>query len=491
VVAVKRLSGLDATFLYMETPTCHMHVCGLAVYDPSEAPGGWSVDKVREVYQSRLHLAPPFRQRLVEVPFGLHHPLWIEDPDFDIDHHIHHVTAPAPGSPRELAELASHLVTIQLDRTRPLWEMWVIDGLEHGYVAVLSKLHHAAIDGESGTELTVATLDLSPEIAVHEPETEWVPDKIPNEVELLSYATTSLARQPVRVLKSLQRSIGAGLDIRRRNRMPETDPPPAPFAAPRTSFNAALSRNRTFAPITLSLSDVKRVKNAFGTTLNDVVLALCAGAIRRYLDDRGETPDAPLVAMVPISVRTAEQNGSMGNQVSSALTSLATDVADPVERLHVISHKMRDVKSQQELIGATTLQDWAEFAAPAVAARAARLYSRTKMANRHRPLFNVTISNVPGPPFPLYLAGGRMVHNYPLGPIYDGGGLNITVMSYIDNLDFGLVGCPELIPDIWTIAEGLRTSLGELLAQIPDQEPTDDGSALDLTAEPTSETSTR
>lgn len=467
VVGVQRLSGLDASFLYMETPTCHMHVCGLAVYDPNDAPDGWSVDQVKAVYEARLHLAPPFRRRLVEVPFGLHHPLWIEDPDFDIDNHIHHVTAPAPGGKRELAELAQRLVTIQLDRSRPLWEMWVIDGLEHGHVAVLSKVHHAAIDGESGTELTVATLDLGPEIAVHEPETEWEPDRVPNEIELLSYATTSLVRQPIRVAKSLQRSVGAGLDIRRRNRQPESQPPPAPFAAPRTSFNHALSRHRSFAPVTVSLADTKRVKNAFGTTLNDVVLALCAGSLRRYLIDHDEDPGDALVAMVPISVRTTEQGGTMGNQVSSALTSLATTIEDPLERLEAISGGMREVKSQQELIGATTLQDWAEFAAPAVAARAMRLYSRTKMADRHRPIFNLTISNVPGPPFPLYLAGGRMVHNYPMGPIYDGGGLNITVMSYLDNLDFGIVGCPDLIDDIWSIGAGIRISLDELLALIP------------------------
>ena len=447
-----------------------MHVCGMAVYDPSDAPEGWSFEQVRDVYRSRLHLAPPFRQRLVEVPFGLHHPLWIEDPDFDIDHHLNQVTCPAPGGPRELAELASRLVAIQLDRSRPLWEMWIIDGLEHGHVAVLSKVHHAAIDGASGAELTVATLDMGPEIAVYEPETEWVPDHVPNEAELLGYAATSLARQPVRVARSLQRSIGAGLDIRRRNRQPEAEPPPAPFAAPRTSFNVALSRHRSFSSATLSLPDVKSVKNAFGTTVNDVILALCASTLRGYLDGRDEHPDAPLVAMVPISVRTQEQNGDMGNQVSSALTSLATDVDDPVERLLTISKGMRQVKAQQELIGATTLQDWAEFAAPAVFGRAARLYSRTKMANRHRPLFNLTISNVPGPPFPLYLAGGRMVHNYPMGPIYDGGGLNMTVMSYLDQLDFGIMACPDAIDDVWALADGLQAALDELVDAMPPEQ---------------------
>lgn len=461
---MKRLTGLDAGFLYLETPTCHMHVCSLAVYDPSDAPHGWSVDAVRDVYRSRLHLAAPFRRRLVEVPFGLHHPLWIEDPDFDLDRHIHHVAVPAPGGRHELAELASRLVAIQLDRSRPLWEMWVIEGLEDGLVAVLSKVHHAAIDGASGAELTVATLDLGPEVAVHEPESEWVPDAVPSEVELLAYAGSSLVRQPARALEALRTSIHAGFDIRARNRRPDADPPPAPFAAPRASFNRPLTRHRSFAPVTVPLDDVKAIKRAFGTTVNDVILALCAGALRHHLDAGGEVLDASLVAMVPISVRTEAHDGEQGNQVSSALASLATLVDDPLERLRTISRGMDDVKSQQTLIGATMLQDWAEFAAPAVAARAARLYSRTRMADRHRPIFNLTISNVPGPPFALYLAGARMVHNYPMGPIYDGGGLNITAMSYCDHLDVGIVACPDLVDDVWTIARGIELSLAELLA---------------------------
>lgn len=459
---MKRLTGLDAGFLALETPNCPMHVAGLAVYDPSEVPGGWTVDTLKGVIAQRLHLAPPFRQRLVEVPFGLHHPLWIEDPDFHLDHHVHHVAVPAPGTRRELAALASHLVTIQLDRRRPLWEMWVIEGLEHGHVAVLSKIHHAAIDGASGAELTVALLDLTPEVAVHEPETEWVPDEVPTDAELLAYAASSLSRQPVAVARAAKRTVEAGLGIRRRNRG-EPTVPPAPFAAPRTSWSRALTRDRALSCSTLPLAEIQAVKRAAGTTVNDVVLAVCAGALRRWLDERAEEVDAPLVAMVPISVRTDDGKGAMGNQVSSALASLATDVDDPLERLHAISAGMRAVKEQHQLIGATTLQDWAEFAAPAVAASAARLYSRFRVAGRHRPLFNLTISNVPGPPFPLYLGGARMVANFPIGPIFDGAGLNITVMGYRDALDVGINVCPDLLDDPWALAAGMRQALDELL----------------------------
>ena len=460
---MQRLSGLDASFLYLETPSSHMHVAGLMILDPSSAEGGVTLEDVKAVYSERLHLAPPFRRRLVEVPFGLHHPLWVEDPDFDIDYHIRATALPSPGTPEQLSTLVGRLSALPLDRTRPLWEVWVIEGLEDGNVAVLSKVHHAAIDGASGNELTVALLDLTPEVAVHEPDEEWVPDHIPNEVELLTYALTSLARQPLRVVRALSKTTGAALAVRRRNREePNLAPPPSPFSAPRTSFNTAISPRRSFAYTTVSLPTVKAVKNATGSTVNDVVLALCAGALRRYLDAHGEHPDGPLVAMVPVSVRS-EDDKEMGNRVSSMFASLATDVDDPVERLKVIHECMHEVKEQQKAIGADTLGDWAEFAAPALAGRAARLYSRTKMADRHRPLFNVTISNVPGPPFPLYSIGARMVSNFPVGPIMDGGGLNMTVMSYRDQLDFGLQACPDVLPDVWSLAEGLQDALDELV----------------------------
>jgi diacylglycerol O-acyltransferase len=267
------------------------------------------------------------------------------------------------------------------------------------------------------------------------------------------------------VARALNKTAGAALAVRRRNREePNLVPPPSPFSAPRTSFNTAITPRRSFAYTTVSLPTVKAIKNATGATVNDVVLALCAGALRRYLDQHGEHPDGPLVAMVPVSVRSEDEKDALGNRVSSMFASLATDVDDPVERLKVIHECMAEVKVQQKAIGADTLGDWAEFAAPALAGRAARLYSRTRMADRHRPLFNVTISNVPGPPFPLYSIGARMVSNFPVGPIMDGGGLNMTVMSYLDQLDFGLQACPDVLPDVWPLAEGLQEALDELVA---------------------------
>ena len=461
---MQRLSGLDASFLQLETPSSHMHVASLGIFDPSTVEGGVTLESVIDIYRGRLHLAPPFRRRLAHVPFGLHHPIWVEDPDFDIHNHVRHTAIPSPGGTRELSNLVSRLVALPLDRSRPLWEIWLIEGLEGGNVGLLSKVHHAAIDGASGNELLVALLDLSPEVAEHVPDKEWEPDHVPSDVELLGYAAGSLARQPVRVAKALVRTASAALDVRRLGQASQaTRLPPAPFAAPRTSFNTSLTPRRSFSFTSVDLPTVKAVKAAAGCTVNDVVLALCAGALRHYLDSRGEVLDASLVAMVPVSVRTDDEKDAMGNKVSSMLCTLATDVDDVGERLQIIHECMGEAKEQQKAIGADTLQEWAEFAAPAVAGRAARLYSRMRLADLHRPLFNVTISNVPGPPFPLYSAGAKLLANYPVGPIIDGTGLNMTVMSYMDQLDFGLLACPDVLEDVWGLADALHTALDELV----------------------------
>src|SRR5437588_2689312 len=311
-----------------------MHVASTAVFDPSTVPGGYSYEKVVELVESRLPLLPPFRRRLVQVPFQLHHPLWIEDPDFDIDYHVRRAALPAPGGAAELAEFAADVFSRPLDRSRPLWEMWVLEGLENGHIATITKTHHAAIDGVSGAELTVNLLDLQPEPAeTPAPETPWEPDRIPSDFELVAYALNSLARQPFKAAKAVRRTALAAVNIRRRNRLPDTVPPPAPFSAPHTPFNVSIDGRRRFAFTEIPLDEVKMVKNALGGTVNDVVLALCAGALRNYLRGHGALPEKGLVAMVPISVRSEDQKGAMGNRVSSMLTGLATDLDDPVERL--------------------------------------------------------------------------------------------------------------------------------------------------------------
>jgi WS/DGAT/MGAT family acyltransferase len=440
-----------------------MHVASTCIFDPSTVPGGYSFEKVKQLVEDRLPLLPPFRRRLVNIPFEIHHPLWVEDPDFDLSYHVRRAALPAPGGDQELAEFAAEVHSRPLDRTRPLWEMSVVEGLENGMIAIVTKTHHAAIDGVSGAELTVNLLDLQPEpTPVPDDMKEWKPDRIPTDPELFAYALNSLVRQPLRLVKTIRRTASVALRLRRRNRQPGVNPPPAPFSAPRTSLNQAISPNRRFAFTQVHLDDVKIVKNALGGTVNDVVLAMCSSALRQYLADNGEHPDKPLIGMVPVSVRTEEQKGAMGNRVSSMLVNLSSDIADPVERLHAISGGTQHAKDQENAIGAEFLTDWAEFAAPAVAARAARLYSSMRMADRHSPIFNVTISNVPGPNFPLYSAGARMVAMYPMGPIADGGALNITVMSYLGSMFFGLVADRELVPDVNNIAHYLNDGLEEL-----------------------------
>ena len=459
---MKRLSGLDATFLYLETPSSPMHVSGVFVADPSTAPGGFSFEGFRQVVADRLHLAPPWRRRLVEVPFGLHHPLWIEDPDFDLDFHVRRAALPSPGGRAELAQFAAEFHAIPLDRARPLWQLYVVEGLEGGRVAIVSKTHHAAIDGVSGAEIVVSLLDLSPEVQCHEPAEDWRPDRVPTEAELVAYALRSLARQPMAALRALSRTAEMALNLRVRNSQPGVEPPPAPFAAPRTSINTPITPHRRFAMVDIALDDVKKVKRAFGCTVNDVVIALCAGALRRYFEAEGEEVDGDLVAMVPISVRSSDEKGQMGNKVSAMLVSLATTIEDPRERLAAIVAGTRQAKEQEKAIPAETLSDWTEFMAPAVAARAARLYSSMRVADKVRPVFNVIISNVPGPAMSLYTGGAELEAMYPMGPIGDGAGLNITIFSYRGSIHFGLVACRETVPGLDRLVDHLQDSLDEL-----------------------------
>jgi diacylglycerol O-acyltransferase / wax synthase len=458
---VRRLTGLDASFLYLETPNNHMHVAGTYVFDPSDVPGGYSFDRVKALIANRLHKLPPFRWRLVEVPFGLHHPIWIEDPDFDIDYHVRRTALPAPAGRKELAAFAADVMSRPLDRRRPLWETHIVEGLEHGYVAMISKTHHAAIDGASGAELSTNLFDLGPEPIVYE-EPVWTPERVPSDSEMLVYALNSLSKQPALFAKTLKDTVTMALTLRNRPVPEGITPPPAPFTAPRTSLNAPITPHRSFAMGEISLEEIKVIRKQFGGTVNDVVLAICAGALRAYLIADSELPMEPLVAMVPISVRNEDQKGAMGNRVSNMFVALATNIADPVERLRAIQDGTKQAKEQANAIGADTLSNWAEFAAPAVAARAARLYSSMKLADRHRPLFNVTISNVPGPQFPLYSAGAKLMAWYPMGPIFDGGALNMTVMSYCGVVYFGLVACRETVR-VDEVGDHLRESAAELL----------------------------
>jgi WS/DGAT/MGAT family acyltransferase len=465
---MERLSGLDASFLYLETPSLHMHVCMTSVVDPATVPGGYSFPRMKELIAERLPLAPVFQRRLVEVPLRWGHPVWVDDPDFDIDYHVRLAAVPKPGGLREVADIAGDIAGRQLDRSKPLWEMWIIEGLAHDRVGFVTKMHHSTVDGVSGAELLSILFDLEPDPAPAPPPPERLhDDRIPSGLELMSQATLDRAMTPFKITRDLVRTGQRVLDVR-KVRIGSEDRPglgkaALPLSAPRTSFNGALSRRRSVAFTGIGLDDVKRLKSAQGVTVNDVVLAVCTGALRNFLIQGDELPDKPLVAVVPVSVRTSTANVRGSNKVSSMFVQLPTQLADPLERLEAIHQGTKGAKEEHNALGADTLLNWAEHATPNVFANAARLYSRMQLADRHRPIANLVISNVPGPDFPLYLGGAELECGFPLGPVMDGMGVNITIMSYRGIMYWGIISCPETMPKVWGLAAGIPVALDELL----------------------------
>ena len=486
---MKQLSGLDASFLYMETPSQFGHVSSLSLFERPDDPGYDPVTAWRAQLERRLHTLEPLRRRLRDVPFGLDHPFWIDDPAFDLDFHVRHTAVPPPGSDAQLGELVARIVGRPLDRRRPLWETYVIEGLPDGRFGILTKVHHATIDGASGAELLTLMLDTRPEgDEVEQPERDWRPERTPSDPEVLARATAGLVRKPGRavlltartarefgratrnpvlvaaanqVRSSLRGPIGALLNIG-RSRTPETDAvsPMPSLAAPRTPFNAPITSHRRFAFRSTSLDAVKGVKNALGATVNDVVMAVCAGGLRTWLDQHDALPDRPLSAMVPVSIRTGEETEKWTNRVSAIFATLPTDEPDPVERVRKVHDSMVNAKDLFNAVPAASLTDFAQFPPPAVFARAMRV--ATRLTARFNSPVNLVISNVPGPRHPLYAAGARLLHYYPVSTIVDGQGLNITVQSYLDTLDFGLVACRELVPDLWDMADAIIDDLVSL-----------------------------
>ncbi len=461
---MEQLTGLDATFLYLETPSLHMHVSMAAVFDRSTVPGGYSWERLRELVGSRLVLAPIFRRRLVEVPFRLGHPYWVDDHHFDLDYHMRRAALPAPGGMDELAEFVGDVCSRQLDRTKPLWEMYVVEGLRDGNIALVSKIHHSTIDGVSGAELLAKLFDLEPDPEPADATDEAVSgsDRTPSDVELVGRALLSRLRQPLDVTRLAWKTGRAVLDVRRVRQGPSQSKAALPLTTPRTSLNAAITPHRKVAFSSISLDDVKRLKNEVGTTVNDVVLAICAGALRRWLIDGNELPDQPLVATVPVSVAPkVPRRGA--NKVSAMWVALPTQEGHPLKRLLSIKDNTKGAKEEHAALGAEVLLDWTEHATPNVFSAAARTYTRLKLAERHRPIHSLVISNVPGPDFPLYLAGAELVAGFPLGPVMDGAGLNLTVMSYRSVLNWGLIACAETVPKVTDIAANVPVALEELL----------------------------
>jgi diacylglycerol O-acyltransferase len=469
---VERLTGLDAAFLAMETPTVAGHAGSVSLLDPSTARQPLTLDRLTVLVAERLHLVPAFRRRLAEIPLGLGHPYWIEDPDLDLAYHVRELALPAPGGMSRLQEEVSRLHARHLDRSRPLWELYLDHGVGEGRLAVYLKVHHAAIDGVSGNALMAALMDTVPEGRPVDPAAPTTRDRVPGPLELLVRTAPALARTPVavagvalRLLRSLPAVVSrpARLGFDRSADFDEDVVLPGATIrrAPPTPFNRPIGAHRRCALRTLSFDDVRSVKAAFGVTVNDTLVALCAGALRRWLDEHGALPDAPLVAAVPVSVRgPADAPG--GNRISMLIGPIPTHLDRPADRVRAAHEAMRSAKEVHGALPAGLLADVAQVAMPALVGQAARLSARLRLLERVSP-FNLVISNVPGPQVPLYYGGARLLAYHPLAAVVDGQGLNITVNSYGGRLHVGLLADRDLVRDLDHLADLLAVELAALV----------------------------
>ena len=465
---VQQLSGMDASFLYLETPSAPLHVGGLQIYDQSTAPGGIVTFKqVLSYVDARVHLVRTLRERLARVPMGADHPWWYQDPDFDLEFHVRHLALPKPGDWRQLCIQAARLMARPMDLERPLWEMYVIEGLDSvegypsGCFALLTKIHHAAIDGVSGMEITAVLNQLDPNDEPVPPARAYRGEPAPNPAELLSRATISNITRPMHFARVVGRTVPAVGRVARGVRSNTFD---TPKAAPRTRFNTPVGPHRVFEGTSFPLAAVKDIRAAVpGATVNDVVLSVVGGALRAYLMEKGELPDESLLAMAPISVRSKDQQGSQGNQVASMTVALRSDIDAPLERLAAVYTGTASAKEMVNAIGARLMTDYSQFIPSAVAGLAARLYSRAGLANRHSPLFNCVVTNIPGPQAPLYFCGAEQIGYFGLGPVTDGMGLIHPVLSYNGTLTISATSDREMMPDPANYADCLRQAIAETL----------------------------
>lgn len=471
--ALERMTGIDAGFLYMETPSVHMHTLKIAILEADEA---LTYDTFVAGLLSRLKRLPPLRRRVVEVPFGLNHPVWMTMSRVDVAHHIrrHRVGGPdRPGSMAQLEQLIGMIASTPLHRDRPLWELHYCEGLEGGRVAVVGKMHHALADGAAANALLANVTDVRSAAVPEAVQEDYATrDRPPSRWNLLRWAWADAAAQFALLPGLLKRTLAGVRGVVRERRAGANSPVPV-LHAPRVSFNGSLTPLRSFATVTLPLAELKRVRaghQAAGrdVTLNDVVLAIVSGALRRWMADHAERPSSSLLAGVPIS---ADEQGSTprlgGNLVSNLFTTLATDIDDPVERLRVIAETTTHAKRINAQLGSKILADWSQFTPPRPFAAAVRAYSRISAASWHPAAFSAIVSNVPGPREPAAVGGARIADLFSVGPLADGIGLNVTVWSYVDRMNFSLLACPDLLPDVQHLATYFPESLAEL-----DIEPT-------------------
>ncbi|HEY7456077.1 MAG TPA: wax ester/triacylglycerol synthase family O-acyltransferase [Solirubrobacterales bacterium] len=452
-----RLTGLDASFLHMERAGAHMHVASTILFD-GDAP---THAEFRDHIESRLHLVPRFRQKLRFVPFDQGRPVWVDDPFLNLDYHVRRTALPAPGSEEQLRNLASRIFSQQLDRTKPLWELWLVEGLAGERFAVVGKSHHALVDGVSGVDITTVLFDLE-----EEPENppvrppKWAPRPEPSDLDLLKDAWRERLTSPREIVRGARAALRGPRKVL-RNLADTGKMLGAATAAPPTPFNVEIGPHRRLAFVRADLGDFKRVKNAHGGTVNDVVLSVVAGALGNYLRARGhETDELELRAMVPVSVRAAEEHGALGNRISAMMAPLPVYSRDPVERLRVVSETMGDLKGSGQAVGAELLTRLTDFAPPTIASQAARLQPAQRF-------FNLVVTNVPGPQVPLYLMGRRMTSIFPLVPLARRQALCVGIMSYDGRIDFGLVGDYDAMADLDSFALDLEGAIAEAVAAAP------------------------
>ncbi len=436
-----------------------MHVASTTLFE-GPAP---SYEEFRDHIASRLHLVPRFRQKLRFVPWGQGRPLWVDDPHLNLDYHVRHTALPPPGTEEQLRTLAARIFSQRLDRTKPVWEMWLVDGVQNGRFAIVGKTHHALVDGVSGVDITTVLFDLDREPERVPGPDSWLPEPEPSGAQLLADALVERVTNPAEIARGIRAVIRAprqaasaaigGLEA--AGSLIRTG-----FAAPSSPLNRRIGPYRRFAWVRMDLAELKRIKGETGGTVNDVILAVVAGALGRYLRSRGHsTRELELRAMVPISVRTDEQHGALGNRVSAMMASLPVWCEDPVERLRVVSTRMGDLKSSKQAVGASLLTEASDFAPPTIAAQAARLQSRQRF-------FNLVVTNVPGPQFPLYLLGRELIDVFPMVPLAENQGVCFGIMSYNGGVNFGITADYDAMPDLDALAGDVRAVIEELSAAV-------------------------
>jgi diacylglycerol O-acyltransferase len=489
---MQRMSGIDPMFVYSDTPVTPMEVAYICVFDPTTAPsGGYSFEAVKAMLAERVPTLLPLRRRLMRVPFGIDHPCWVDDPAFDLDNHLHRVALPAPGGQEELRAKAAEVMGRPLNLQQPPWEMHVVEGLADGRIGLIAKVHHSVIDGVAGVQLMAQLLDFAPEGRPVEAEAgvgtdgaggtnnaggsadrggiKWKAPSLPSGVQLVTHAIPSLVTSPLRALGALREIGKTAVRMAQRALDEETPPLSIPLGAPAT-FETPVGAARSVSFAELGLRPVRDLKERFGVSINDVILAVCSGALRTHLAAHDhlagseQPPGSPLVAVVPISVRSDSPDDDLGNRLSAMFVPLANDLSEPLDRLRSIAAACATAKAQERAVGYGPMASALSEAVPPVLARPVIQLGISMGALRRARAGNLMISNVPGPDFVLYFAGMKMLAAYPLGPVVDGVALNITVQSYNDTMFVGLNACASAVPDLPALARSIALELGHMTA---------------------------